>query len=162
MTTETTSVLETPHLPQGRKRASIRKEILHHIAAGETQLSRFIRGYLIAALWSSVDDEGDPLDNSFGIRDISTESLVSAWAECSQFCRECIYYLSYLDDEQNGHDFWLTRCCHGAGFWDRKIEDEGGAFAMQLLTEASHTFGEIDIYIGDDRQLHFSNERRVV
>jgi len=60
------------------------------------------------------------------------------------------------------HDFWLTRNHHGAGFWDRKLEDERGAFAMQLLTEASHRFGEIDLYIGDDRQLHFSNERRVL
>ena len=157
-----TSVLETLHLPQGRRRASVHKELLHHIEAGETPLFRVLRGYLTAALWASVDDEGEPLDNNHGIRDISPESLVSAWAECSHFCRECIYYLSYLDDEQNGHDFWLTRNHHGAGFWDRKLGDERGAFAMQRLTEASHTFGEADLYIGANRKLHFSNERSIL
>jgi hypothetical protein len=24
-------------------------------------------------------------------------------------------------DEQIGHDLWLTRCGHGAGFWDRNL-----------------------------------------
>jgi hypothetical protein len=27
-------------------------------------------------------------------------------------------------DEQIGHDLWLTRCGHGAGFWDRDLHGE--------------------------------------
>jgi hypothetical protein len=33
---------------------------------------------------------------------------------------------------------------------------------MQQLTRASHGFGEVDLYIGDDRKLHFSNERNFI
>ncbi len=29
---------------------------------------------------------------------------------------------------------------------------------MQQLTHASHGFGEVDLYLGDDKKLHFSNE----
>lgn len=41
----------------------------------------------------------------------------------------------WSDDERAGHDFWLTRAGHGAGFWDRRYTGpdldtlEGGASA---------------------------------
>jgi hypothetical protein len=162
MTTAMTSVLETLHLPQGRKRASVHREILHHIEAGETPLFRFIRGYLTAAaLWTSRDGDGQYLDGTRSIEDIAPESLVSAWAECSQFRRECKTDLSCLDDERNGHDFWLTRNHHG-GFQDELLNDELAEYAMQQLTRASESYGEVDLYIGDDRKLHFSNERSFI
>ena len=158
MTTETTCVLETLHLPQGRKRASIHRELLHHIETGETMLFRFLRGYLTASLWTSSNDTGTPFDRDHGTADLAVESLVSTWIECSQFCRECKTDLSHLDDERDGHDFWLTRNHHGSGFWDESVNDELTEFAMQQLTRASESFGEVDLYIGDDRKLHFSNE----
>ncbi|WP_334319077.1 hypothetical protein OH491_05085 [Termitidicoccus mucosus] len=160
MTTETTCVLETLHLPQGRKRASIHRELLHHIETGETMLFRVLRGYIGAALRASSDDTGAPLDRDHGITDLTVESLASAWIECSQFCRECAWHLSYLDDERNGHDFWLTRNHHG-GYLDESVNDEPAEFAMQQLARAGESFGEVDLYIGDDRKLHFSNESRV-
>jgi len=162
MTIETASALETLQLPQGRKRASIRKEILHAIETGETALFRFLRGYVIAALWSSLDDEGNPLDCDFALCDLATESLISAWAECSHFCRENETDLTHLDDDLNGHNFWLTRNHHGSGFWDEAVTDELAKFSMQQLTHASHTYGEVDLYIGDDHKLHFSNERSIL
>ncbi|OAM91254.1 hypothetical protein OH491_22390 [Termitidicoccus mucosus] len=161
MTTETTCVLETLHLPQGRKRASVHRELLHHIETGETMLFRFLHGYLTAALWTSHDDNEKYFDATHAIEDISIASLVSAWAECSQFCRECKTDLCHLDDERNGHNFWLTRCGHGSGYFDESVNDELAEFAMQQLTRASESFGEVDLYIGDDRKLHFSNESRV-
>jgi len=161
MTSTTTSVLETLQLPQGRKRASIRKELLHAIETGETALFRVLRGYVIAALWSSLDEEGNPLDCDFSLCDIATESLISAWAECSHFHRENETDLAHLDDDLGGHDFWLSRNRHGSGFFDESVNDEFAKLAMRQLTHASHTYGEVDLYIGDDHKLHFSNERRV-
>ncbi len=161
VTNETTLVPELFHLPRGRKLTALRIELLHNINLGETATFRFLRGYLIAALWASTDDTGEPLDSKFSITSIATESLLSAWAECSRFIRECETDLIHLDDERNGHNLWLTRTRSGSGFWDERVYDESAELAMQQLTCASHALGEIDLYIGDDKKLHFSNESAV-
>jgi hypothetical protein len=161
MTTETTFAVELIDLPKGRKLTALRVELLHNIHLGETAIFRFLRSYLATALWPSTDDEGNPLDKDFDIMSIATESLLSAWAECSRFIRECETDLTHLDDETNGRNFWLTRNRH-AGFWKEVVDDESAEWSMQQLTHASHGFGEVDLYIGDDKKLHFSNERRIV
>lgn len=56
---------------------------------------------------------------------------------------------SRITPEQVGHDFYLTRNCHGAGFWDRgngKMGDE--------LTELAHPYGGFELYLGDDGLLY--------
>jgi hypothetical protein len=40
-----------------------------------------------------------------------------------------------------GHDFFLTRNGHGAGFWDRGYPEDLG----EALSEASRKFGEADL-----------------
>ena len=37
-----------------------------------------------------------------------------------------------------GHDFWLTRNGHGAGFWDGDYPES----EETILTDAARTFGE--------------------
>jgi len=160
MTTDTAYALETLHLPNGRKCASIHKEILHAIETGETALFRVIRGYLETALATSHDDTGAPLGCEYGIASIAPASLISAWAECSHFRRECETDLTHLDDERNGRNFWLTRNRRG-GYYDEVTNDELAEFAMQQLIRASESFGEVELFIGADRKLHFSNERRL-
>ncbi|OQM74930.1 hypothetical protein [Manganibacter manganicus] len=44
-----------------------------------------------------------------------------------------------------GHDFWLTRCRHGAGFWDGDWPEP----AATILDNAAKAFGNADLYIGD-------------
>jgi hypothetical protein len=56
------------------------------------------------------------------------------------------------DDSTAGHDFWLTRNRHGAGFWDGDYPKEMGT----TLTDLAHTFGECWIYVGDDSLLYIS------
>lgn len=51
--------------------------------------------------------------------------------------------------ELAGHDFWLTRNGHGAGFWDRGLGELG-----ERLTVASKTFGSVDLYLGDDELVY--------
>ncbi|MDR1283000.1 MAG: hypothetical protein LBK99_19585 [Opitutaceae bacterium] len=141
-----------------RKQTALRTELLHHLDVRETALHRFLHGYLIAALRSSTDDTGTPLDSDYCIDDISTQSLLAALVECSRFMRECATDLTHLDDEHNGQNFWLTRNRHGNnGFWDEDATSDEALIAMQQLTHASNAFGEVDLYIGDDKQLHFSN-----
>jgi hypothetical protein len=51
-----------------------------------------------------------------------------------------------------GHDFWLTRNGHGAGFWDGDLSEDVG----NALTEAAKKFGECHLYVGDDGQIYTS------
>jgi hypothetical protein len=46
-----------------------------------------------------------------------------------------------------GHNFWLTRNGHGAGFWG---SDDYTNEVGDILSKISEKFGEVDIYIGDD------------
>jgi len=55
-------------------------------------------------------------------------------------------------DEKAGHDFWLTRNGHGAGFWDGDWQEPAGA----ELSKASKAFGEINLYVSDDGKLYLS------
>jgi len=57
--------------------------------------------------------------------------------------------ISGMNDEQIGHDFWLTRNGHGAGFWDRGLGDMG-----EKLTEIAKSFGGCNAVLGDDGSIY--------
>jgi hypothetical protein len=120
--------------------------------AKRNKLDAFTRAYLIAALWSSTDDDGDPLDSLYDLRDFSDEAIKKAIEDTTAFQEENEEDLSDApgDDEQHGHDFWLTRNRHGAGFWDR-----GYGAVGDRLTDAAEAWGEVWLYVGDDGELHF-------
>ena len=44
--------------------------------------------------------------------------------------------------EQAGHDFWLTRTGHGAGFGDRDLGEVG-----DRLAEHARSAGDRDVYL---------------
>ena len=50
-----------------------------------------------------------------------------------------VYSSEYTAAELAGHDFWLTRNGHGAGFWDGDWQEPAAA----ALTAAAHAFGEV-------------------
>ena len=109
----------------------------------------FTTAYIEAALWSSTDESDDsgghPLDDNYGIENLSPETLASILNDCTAFQRD---HANDIGDEleRAGHDFWLTRNGHGAGFWDGDWPDDVG----QRLTEASDVYGSVDLYIGDN------------
>jgi hypothetical protein len=51
--------------------------------------------------------------------------------------------------DQAGHDLWLTRNGHGAGFWDRGLGDVG-----ELLAIEAQNMGSISLVSGDDGKLY--------
>ena len=120
-------------------------------------IDAFTQGYIECALWSSTnnsrDDGGDPLDDNYDIIDLSRETARAMVKDCDDF-RDYVCETidsetaDEIDSEQGGHDFWLTRNRHGAGYWDGDWEkgDE--------LTDAAHTFGGVDLYVGDDGKVH--------
>jgi hypothetical protein len=117
----------------------------------------FIGGYVAAMLRSSTGDDDAPLDGLYDADDLSPEAIDRTHAECRAF----LYRVGYLIKEKNftgradgsivsraGHDFWLTRCGHGSGFWD------GDWSCDQPLTKAAQSFGELNPYAGDDGRIY--------
>lgn len=104
-------------------------------------LDAFTHAYLVCALWSSTDETtpagGEPLDSNYSIDDIAPESVAQAVNECREFQAANARDLAVQDPGQNGHDFWLTRNRHGAGYWDRGLGAVG-----DRLTEAAQACGE--------------------
>lgn len=115
-----------------------------------SSLDPFTRQYVETALWSSNDDAGDPLDNNYGIEDMDPATLRTMAADCARFQSDNSGDIPPDGDERAGHDFWLTRNGHGAGFWDGDWPEP----AATRLTDASKAFGEFDLYVGDDGRVH--------
>jgi hypothetical protein len=120
-----------------------------------TDLDTFTLAMLEAALWSSNDESdeggGEPLDKNYGIEDIATPSLNALAAEAEEFQRDMSDEIGD-QEEQAGHDFWLTRNGHGAGFWDGDWPEP----AATKLTKESKAYGNIDLYVGDDGKIYAS------
>jgi len=114
-------------------------------------IDHIVRHYLVAALWSSTDEHGEPLDHAYDLDSIAAETRQAARRDCADFvnANQTLLIDSGIPEEQIGHDFWLTRNGHGAGFWDRGLGDIG-----QALTEQCRPYGEVNLYVGDDGLVH--------
>ena len=118
-------------------------------------LAEFVQAYMVCAMWSSTDEHGEPLDAVFSPDDISDETRASMLEDCKDFAEsnaaDLAEYCARMGNEQwsgeqrAGHDFWLTRNGHGAGFWDRGL----GALG-ERLSDAAKVYGSHDLYAGDD------------
>jgi len=125
-------------------------------------IDQFTNGYITAALWSSTGDSGEPLDATHAPEDLPQETRETMESDCRKFFEQCNGDLweykekrtipidaEYTASDCAGHDFWLTRCGHGAGFWDRGIGETGNR-----LTDAAEKFGNVDLYVGDDGKVY--------
>jgi len=110
-------------------------------------MDTFTRAYVEAALWSSLGEDEQPLDDVYGPEDIAPETLAQMSEDCAAFQEAEAADLE--DPERDGHDFWLTRNGHGAGFWDRGYGPRG-----EWLTKAAHVYGSVDLYVGDDGKIY--------
>ena len=120
-------------------------------------LKTFTAAYVEAALWSSTDNAddsgGEPLDKNYDASDIVPETQAIMRHDARDFYtrREQLWRSAGMSDEQAGHDFWLTRNGHGAGFWDRGLGVVG-----EKLTDEAKLYGSFDLYVGDDGKVHGS------
>lgn len=123
----------------------------------------FTDSYVEAMLWSSTDDNGNPIDRKYSESDLAPETWDKIKADCAKFQAEygeqidnADCYRSPANDYGNrahaGHDFWLTRNLHGAGFWD----GDWSKPQAETLTNAAHNYDEQYLYIGDDGKLYLS------
>jgi len=128
-------------------------------------LEAFTAAYIGAALWSSIDDDGEPLDAGRDDSDIASAAIEIMKADCAAFYSANSAHI-HCDDAplasdfegsiaareaaMAGHDFWLTRCGHGAGFWDGDWPEPHAT----ALDNASKAFGNVDLYVGDDGKIY--------
>lgn len=134
-------------------------------------LDTFTRQYIETALWSSTDDCDEPLDANFGVEDFAPEALAKIKEDCADFQQSFGHFVD-ADLSRAGHDFWLTRNHHGAGFWDgnwqeaySRPDDDTDDFhpttgsyptVGAYLTAMSHPYGECTICVGDDGKLYLA------
>lgn len=122
----------------------------------------FATAYIECALWSesagitvaddgtvtsSPDDDTSFVSHNFDASDLTAEAEASMRADCDAFIADNTVDLltvaglhresGWTSAEQSGHDFWLTRNGHGAGFWDRGYGAVGGR-----LSNACDPYGE--------------------
>lgn len=118
-------------------------------------------GYRASALWTScmVNEDGtegvhfDEIDAGFTVQAQASmrEDVTAFVTGCAEEIRQFLD-ITGLDWGQVGHDFWLTRNRHGAGFWDRGAAGP----AVDTLVEESHGFGESTLYLNDDGEIEVS------
>jgi len=91
----------------------------------------FTSSYLESALWSSIDDNGTPLDApKYSDMELADETVTIFKADCAKFQSDNAELLTpareYQSTSHIAHDFWLTRNGHGSGFWDGDYPKELG------------------------------------
>lgn len=122
-------------------------------------MKTFTHHYLVCALWSSTGENEEPLDRDYSIEDFAPEAIEQAEKDCLDFLELCeregvsgipdYGHSEYSDEEMAGHDFWLSRNGHGAGFFDRGLDELG-----DKLQELAKTYGSCDPYVGDDGKIY--------
>lgn len=125
-------------------------------AQTDDAIDAMLASYIETALWSSTDNSdesgGNPLDDNFDASDLDHVSELTMRKECAAFLLENARDIGGKW-RSAGHNFWLTRNGHGAGFWDSS--DFPGAIG-ERLTDASKAYGNSDLFIGDDGKIHAS------
>ncbi len=142
------------------------------------RLPAFVQGYIEAAFftdhnemydrdeWDSEQAQEDIADGrcsgsipkDAGYADMTEATLTDIMEDCKAFQEyaadllEMAYQREDYSEEQAGHDFWLTRNGHGAGFWDRgQLQAEG---LGDRLSKRARKQGSVDLF-WQDGKVHF-------
>ncbi len=118
-------------------------ELSENEEVASSEIINTINGYLEAALWTEEEELGPSNIET----DVSFEAKVDAYTDIKKFKQLAgeLIAQSGLNDEQIGHDLWLTRNGHGAGFWDRGLGEIG-----DKLADIAKGMGSKYAYVGDD------------
>lgn len=125
------------------------------------ELKQCVDAYIECALWSSTDNSddrgGDALDKNYSASDVASKARIGATEDCRHFLAANENFIAQaMEDDDSydyagvGHDLWLSRNGHGAGFFDHK----GGAMCWKLLQAAARKLGECNPYVGDDGEVY--------
>ena len=127
----------------------------------DDKFGEFFDGYVTCALWTGVwGEDPDSLVYDLDPALLSIETRAEMHEDCADF------YIDNYEDilefanfkvssdgstpfECAGHDFWLTRNGHGAGFWDRGLGDLGTRLAM-----SARAYGSQTLMLGHDGKIY--------
>lgn len=116
----------------------------------EDQKVAFNTGYIVAMQWLTTANDLNLQLESAEDYELSEQCKESIKVDCEKFMTENGAVLqSVISPEyvyqSAGHDFYLNRNGHGAGFWDRGLGDAG-----EVLSEASRAFGASHEFVAED------------
>jgi hypothetical protein len=143
-----------------------------------SQLDEFTQAYVEALFWLSecsgvttsefwspqVQDDvregrisGD-IPGDVGVAELAPQTLAHIVADCAAFqdANAALLAQAYemiadgvaYTPARAGHDFWLTRNGHGAGFWDRGLGEVGDKLSKTCR------YGTQDVYFGEDNRVY--------
>jgi hypothetical protein len=101
----------------------------------------FIQAYLEAIDFTETGDTDQPAAGTQFYHLFLRDSMI----DCLSFFSRVSCYLEDSELARAGHDFWLTRNGHGAGFWDGDWPVYG-----DLFTKIAKGYGEVDAHYGSD------------
>jgi len=109
-----------------------------------TGLEEFTEAVIKALYFTDTGEEGQPGKGD----QLADETRVRLEADCTSFWYRMRHFLqpTGMTATQAGHDFWLTRNHHGAGFWDGDWPEPPATWLARL----ADGYGEFEIYRGDD------------
>jgi len=108
--------------------------------------------YLSCCSWSSLQDESE---DNFEEYTFSDRAKHTAYLDLCTFISISQHYLYghttdiKLSAADIGHNLWLDRAGHGAGFWDR------GFVYGNTLTKLAQEMGQIEVYLSDKQEIEF-------
>lgn len=118
---------------------------------GDFDLDVATESYLEAAAWTEEEYLG-----LTGAEDWNEDDRLWAKRQVVEFVRDneeavreaigAPYGLDIYGSDEFGHDLWLTRNGHGAGFWDRGLGEVG-----RKLSHEAQLLGGEDIWFDEDR-----------
>lgn len=111
-------------------------------------LAEIVAAYVECALWAGLDwsvttehgggeDDPRPLDEVYGPDDIDADSMALIEADVLTFARRAWHAAETAgwSAGQFGHDYFLTRNGHGAGFWCREWDANNVGRWLSKLAE---------------------------
>lgn len=126
-------------------------DVEYQVRAAVSGVDEFTRGYLECAEWCGLDSDEQREALELAVRpQWDANTIRRTVAVCREFQAEnadalSVYYRERSESDA-GHDFWLTRNRHGAGFWDGRVSD---ADAAERLTDAAHVYGEANVWFDE-------------
>ena len=109
-------------------------------------IQTILDAYVECALWA---DEPEGYDGQVW----SDEALAEAWGDCQSFLDAFHEELEETGNySQAGHDLWLTRNGHGAGFWDRS-DDVWTPEMRERMTAFAKQLGECWLHLNDEGEI---------
>jgi hypothetical protein len=101
------------------------------------ELIQFTDAYFQALYFTETGDSEQPPADA----ELYPEEIERHKADCASFFYRFRAFIEAEPEapgfEQAGHDFWLTRQGHGAGFWDGDWTTYG-----HILTDGAESYGE--------------------